>query len=59
VTKRICDALRGREPHPAAPRAGHFVRRLQDGSFLVVPPPATPERDGQAARVPASSRDER
>jgi ubiquinol-cytochrome c reductase cytochrome b subunit len=38
VTKRICDELRRREP-----RSRHFVRRLQDGSFLVLPAPGPPE----------------
>lgn len=40
-TKRICEELRRRETHPLAPRAGHFVRRIDDGSFVVLPGPGS------------------
>jgi ubiquinol-cytochrome c reductase cytochrome b subunit len=59
VTKRICDELRSRATHPLAPASGHFVRRLGDGSFLVIPPPSPPEDGGRpadAARAETSRR---
>jgi ubiquinol-cytochrome c reductase cytochrome b subunit len=48
VTKRICEELRQREADTLAPRSGHFVRRLDDGSFIVLPTPAQ-EDGGQPA----------
>jgi hypothetical protein len=51
LTKRICVELRRREADPLTPRAGRFVRRLDDGSFIVVPEPAQ-EDGGRQAEEP-------
>jgi len=51
LTKRICEEFRSRETHPLAPRSGHFVRRLYDGSFIAVPSPAVEEDGGRRADV--------
>jgi ubiquinol-cytochrome c reductase cytochrome b subunit len=57
ATKRICEALQERAVHPLAPRGGQFVRRLRDGSFIVVPAPGSAPEQGRPADVRRPSGD--